>query len=325
MDSKWIQAARAALLAVALQGFCGCSKWPSETALGDRSYRRGALERAALHYDRALEADPRDAAAWRGRGNVHAENGESDRALDCYRRAQELAPQEPMGYFLEGILLGERGETDAAIEAYGKAIACPGGSPWARINRGQLLLEKGDCAASLADYDAVIGTGGDSGGVRMMRGRALSCLERWNEAESELGKAIALHAPAGAWSDRAFVRVKLGKWEEARSDAMKALAADKTVANLNNLALLLLASPREDLRDTERARELLAEARSLDPDNRYAPWLAGTEAGLAFADGDTDRAIALLQGLVDAGTAEPDDLKQLDAYRRGVPYYLGGE
>ena len=95
MDSKWINTARAALLAAALPGFSGCSKWPSETALGDRSFRRGALERAARHYDRALEADPADAAAWRGRGNVLAENGEPDRAIALLQGLVDAGTAEP--------------------------------------------------------------------------------------------------------------------------------------------------------------------------------------------------------------------------------------
>lgn len=315
----------AAFLAAALAWTCGCSHGRTETEQGDRYYNRGLMNGAARHYDRALKQNPGDAAAWRGRGNVHAEKKEPARALECYRRAQELAPQAPEGYYLEGVLHQEQGDADAAIAAYGKAIACPGDYWSARFNRGGLLLDNGDPAGALADFDAALAMRHGEWRLHTLRGRTLAALERWAEAEEETDKALALNAPPEVWRDRAGIRLNRGDWEGALSDAEKVLAARPDVRNLNNLAWLLLTLPREDLRDTARARELMDRARELERQNNCvvcAGMLDGTQAALAFAEGDPDRAIALLQALVDAGTAEPGELIQLDCYKHGRPFYL---
>ena len=315
----------ALLSTAALAWTGGCSHGRTETEHGDRYYTRGRLAGAARHYDRALEQDPGDAAAWRGRGNVHAEKKESGPALDCYRRAQELAPQAPEGYYLEGVLHQEQGDADAAIAAYGKAIACPGDYWSARFNRGGLLLDKGDPAGALADFDAALALRRGEWRLHVLRGRTLVALERWAEAEEEMDKALALGAPPEVWRDRAGIRLDRGDWEGALSDAEKVLAAQPDVLNLNNMAWLLLTLPREDLRDTARARKLMDRARAMERKNNCvicADILDGTQAALAFAEGDPDRAIALLQALVDAGTAEPGELLQLECYRQGLPFYL---
>ena len=50
----------------------------------------GRLEEAVACYAKAVEIDPRDAAAWHNEGTVLNELGRHEEALACYEKALEI-------------------------------------------------------------------------------------------------------------------------------------------------------------------------------------------------------------------------------------------
>ncbi len=98
---------------------------PAFNILANASYGLGDLDGAEGHYKSAIAADPQDALAHVGLGNLHKQRGSSARAIDAFTRATELdADLWQAHYNLGGALYGEARERDfkAADELMERAI-----------------------------------------------------------------------------------------------------------------------------------------------------------------------------------------------------------
>jgi DNA-binding transcriptional MerR regulator len=79
---------------------------------------------AALRaYERSVQADPDNIAAWINRGRLLHERGEVRQAETVYRRAIEHCGADSLLLFNLGVLLEDLGKPDAALEAYHAAIS----------------------------------------------------------------------------------------------------------------------------------------------------------------------------------------------------------
>lgn len=79
---------------------------------------------AALRaYERSVQADPDNVAAWINRGRLLHEQGKVGEAEIVYRRAIERCGADSLLMFNLGVLLEDLGKPDAALEAYHAAIS----------------------------------------------------------------------------------------------------------------------------------------------------------------------------------------------------------
>jgi tetratricopeptide (TPR) repeat protein len=79
---------------------------------------------AALRaYERSVQADPDNLAAWINRGRLLHEQGKVREAEVVYRRAIEHCGADSLLMFNLGVLLEDLGKPDAALEAYHAAIS----------------------------------------------------------------------------------------------------------------------------------------------------------------------------------------------------------
>jgi tetratricopeptide (TPR) repeat protein len=74
-------------------------------------------------YRRAVDADPRNAAAWTNWGRLLHALGRTQQAADVYRRALAQAGADALLLFNQGVLLEDLGNPTAALEAYQTALA----------------------------------------------------------------------------------------------------------------------------------------------------------------------------------------------------------
>jgi tetratricopeptide (TPR) repeat protein len=81
------------------------------------------LTAAAHAYEKAVELDPDNVAAWINWGRVLHERGTLKEAEAVYRRAVEHGGNDPLLMFNLGVLLEDLGRADAAVEAYQSALA----------------------------------------------------------------------------------------------------------------------------------------------------------------------------------------------------------
>jgi len=71
---------------------------------------------------RAVDEDPRDAAAWTNWGRLLHEQGKTQQAADVYRRALAEVGPDPLLLFNQGVLLEDLGNPAAALAAYQTAL-----------------------------------------------------------------------------------------------------------------------------------------------------------------------------------------------------------
>jgi tetratricopeptide (TPR) repeat protein len=77
---------------------------------------------AALHYQKALEAQVCHAGIYTNLGRLLHQMGKRDRAEEVYRAGAAACPDDALVYFNLGVLLDELGRVDEAIDAYCHAI-----------------------------------------------------------------------------------------------------------------------------------------------------------------------------------------------------------
>jgi tetratricopeptide (TPR) repeat protein len=77
---------------------------------------------ATKAYERAVEADPLDAAAWTNWGRLLHEQGSRREAERVYRRGAEKCGSDALLSFNLGVLLEDMGRADEALAAYHAAI-----------------------------------------------------------------------------------------------------------------------------------------------------------------------------------------------------------
>jgi tetratricopeptide (TPR) repeat protein len=83
----------------------------------------GSDPQAALSaWRRAVDADPRDAAAWTNWGRLLHEQGNTQQAAEVYRRALAQVGPDALLLFNQGVLLEDLGKPAAALTAYQSAL-----------------------------------------------------------------------------------------------------------------------------------------------------------------------------------------------------------
>ncbi len=73
-------------------------------------------------FDRAVELNPKDAAAFAFSGGIHLRRGEIDRAIQDYDRALRIDPNDATTFYNRGVAYGTKKEWDLAVQDYDQAL-----------------------------------------------------------------------------------------------------------------------------------------------------------------------------------------------------------
>ncbi len=84
--------------------------------------RLGRDEEALEAFLKAIELDPRDAAAWRGKGTSLGRLGRDEEALEAFLEATELDPKDAASWRNKGTALARLGRDKEALQAFFRAI-----------------------------------------------------------------------------------------------------------------------------------------------------------------------------------------------------------
>jgi tetratricopeptide (TPR) repeat protein len=105
-------------------------------------------DEALIAYQKALEADPRLAAAYTNMGRLLCARGEVGEARAAYGRALELDPEQPEARYNLANLLDDVGEHDQAIAEWQRVLAgCPEFAD-AHFNLASAYLQRGASSAA---------------------------------------------------------------------------------------------------------------------------------------------------------------------------------
>lgn len=262
---------------------------------GLAAYGQGEYGEAVVSLSVALRLDPADTTALSARAAAYHQLGRWDRSLADYRALKVAAPDSLAGPFgeLRALMRLERGDeargliasrltndpTDsAALDAHvrmaqragepGEALpaldraleAAPGAAHLLSL-RGQIRASVGDAAGARADFAAMRDS--EPGDPLMLNNVCWAQALAAFDLEQALADCdAALSAGEAAFIDsRAMVLLQMGRYDEARVDYERALAAEPDLsASIYGLGLTRLA-----LGDAG-GREDLARARAIDID-----------------------------------------------------------
>lgn len=218
----------------------------SDLAAAERAL--GHLEQAILHYQRALEIDPKLAFVHNNLGNALSDKGLNRDAIDCFHRALVLQPRYPAALNnLANVLLRE-GRMEDAKRALERLFNLTRDFQPAFETVALLCEKQGDVQGAMNHYVSLAG--------HYLAARKPEKSLWAMEACRRLG-----HRSAGLEANRSAAFLQLGRFEDARDAGIAALRLDPNHANAHvNLATAYMA-----LRDQPNAIALLRRAVELNP------------------------------------------------------------
>jgi tetratricopeptide (TPR) repeat protein len=206
---------------------------------GEQYYRSGIakkangdLDGAIADYTRAININPRYAAAYVNRGVARKAKGDLKGAIADYDRAISLNPRLKEAYNNRGLARQLQGQLKEAIADFDKALELDPRYAGAHYNRASAARAKGDLKRAIAeltraiespDNDHLSETYNNRGTIRHEDGDIRGSL-------ADFTKAIEID-PANifAYVNRAYALILLGKDTEAQKDFDQVLKLDPTL------------------------------------------------------------------------------------------------
>ncbi len=212
---------------------------------------------------KAIELDPRQAAACNNLGNALDSLNQPQAAIESFDKAITLKPDYPEAYNNRGLVLLKLAQLHAAIESYDKAIALKADYAEAWFNRGHALHLLNQPQAAVDSYRIAIHLKRDYAVAYNNCGNALRDMKEFQAAVDSYDKAVAIKADyAEAHYNRGSALVDLEQHRAAVESYDKAVAikADYAAAHYNRgNALGKLKRHQEAFQSYEKAIALHAD------------------------------------------------------------------
>jgi lipoprotein NlpI len=179
-------------------------------------------------------------AAYVGRGNRYAREGDYDRAIADYTKAIHLDPKLDYTFSRRGLAYAQRKEHDRAIADYSQAIRLNPNRAPAYLRRGYAYHSKGDYDRAITDYDEAIRISPHYTSAYHNRGFAHFAKCEHDRAIADYTEAIRLDQQyASSYRNRGVAYLYSGSHAKARADfesATQLMPKDAYVALWRELA-----------------------------------------------------------------------------------------
>ncbi len=188
----------------------------------------GDLEGAESYYSRALEMNPRDAAAWLSLGlRVYQERGMLARAESCYRQALGVRPDYAGAIYNLGFLAELKNQPEEAESLYLEAIRLSPLTDAPYINVAALALSRGDFGRAHEFYLKAYGVNPENPRALVGLGVTTFQTQGFGPAMEFFNEAIKLDPEfPDTYFNLALVYARSGKSLEAANHARYALKLD---------------------------------------------------------------------------------------------------
>ena len=227
---------------------------------GNAHYFMGDYMQASVAYVSAAQADPSNPIIWHSKGMADERRGDWDSASEAYDRAVSLDPKEAEYWVSRARMQEVSGDFEGAVNSLNRAIEVDSSSPYALVRKAMLL-------AHLDRYDEAISLMGiamaSSDDPRIASGRVLIMLRagRYDEAMSIIRNLPGRDDPEIAL-EMARCCLDAGHPEESISVINPALEADPANMELLRMKAAALANLGMD----EEAESIVRAMRNLHPD-----------------------------------------------------------
>ena len=238
----------------------------AEFHIGGLYLQQGNLEEALVHYNRSIELnsyytatlvnraatfqrmerheeairdlsqiialDHEDARAYRDRGRIHFDIGQTELAERDYSEAIRLDQNMEDAYTGRAACLVHRGDIDGAVQDLNLVIDRYPTNSAAYNGRGIAFAAAGDFQAALKDIGIALEMDPTVPDYYMGRALIYFNLGEYQLAAEDLGTYIALDGndPPQGYLRRGIALMALGNYDEARADLRNALEQDSFVA-----------------------------------------------------------------------------------------------
>ncbi len=232
-------------------------------------------------------------------GLKHQKDGHKRAALRAFRRAIELAPADMEIRYNYGVVALQAKERIEAMTAFQRVVTAKPKHGLAQFNLGKLLNEQGQSQAALTHLEAASKLLSEDADAQVELAWAQAAVGRTQDAVDTLA---AFSSPTDSMhSLRAFLALRQGRWEEAVSEATKAIRANSERLEHR----ILLATSMLYTAHRPAAMRALAKLYETEAGRRVSNILYALGLG-AFLDGDIKLAKHRWSGLQGRNTASYD-------------------
>lgn len=255
------------------------------------------------------------------RGRQAFAAGRYAEAAEEFRQAVAADPRSARALVNLGSALGQMGDIPGAMVELRKALEVAPGNFTAHLNLALLLASQGWDEEAVLHFQAALEANYTDSQAHLEMGRALQRLGRLEEAEKHLREAWTMDpASAPAHLAHAALLVQMKRYAEAVERLDWALERMPHEASLTwALARVLEGAPDPEVRDPQRAYDLVEGLFQADPRSDYA-----LLAARALADLDRCEEAAKLQESVARAADEAGKADQAAALRKVAQRYAAG-
>ena len=163
---------------------------------------KGDYDRAIADLDEAIRLNPRDGRAYSSRGTVYSEKGAYDRAVTDFNEAIRLNPKDVPALSNRGFTYILKGDYDRAVTDLNEAIRLNPRDAISYTNRGKAYRGKGEYERALADHNKAVKLDPSVSLSYLYRGETYEAKGDHDKAIDDYKKALSLAAESKWESDR---------------------------------------------------------------------------------------------------------------------------
>ncbi len=268
---------------------CTSDNYIAHNNLGDALLKKGSVDEAIAHFQKALQIKPDYAEAHNNLGDALLQKGSVDEAIAHCQRALQIKPDFAEAHNNLGDALFQKGSVDEAIAHFQKALQIKPDYAEAHNNLGNALFTKGSVDEAIAHYQKALQITPDSMEAHNNLGNALFQKGSVDEAIVHYQKALQIKPGyAKAHNNLGNALFTKGSVDEAIAHFQKALQIKPDYAEAhNNLGNALLKKGSVD-----EAIAHFQKALQIKPGYAEAHYNLGNAL---FTKGSVDEAIAHFQ------------------------------
>ncbi len=220
-------------------------------------------ETTIKYYDKAINFDHQDSAAYHNRGTTKIKLKNYQDAISDYDEAIRLNPKDWVAYHNRGAAKEKLIKFQDALSDYDEAIRLNSEFPEAYHSRGTAKAKSKRYTDAISDFDKAIRLNPKNYGAYHNRGIAKNILNKFQDALSDFDKAIGLNPKDSvAYYNRGLTKIKLCKFQDAVSDFDKTikLNPENYKAHHNRgLTKIKLGDKKGAVADFAKAKEINPE------------------------------------------------------------------